>query len=77
MNRLIAVERPRQISRPAWEQSHLIFHPAEPGQTILDPRTSNMLRLDGWWKTPDGRVILVALSAPASILRLPQEISRV
>lgn len=77
MNRMIALERPRQISRPVWEQSCLIFHPAEPGQTILDPRTGNTLRLDGWWKTADGRVIRVALSAPASILRMPQELSHV
>lgn len=53
----------------------LIFHPAVPSSFIIDPRTGQLLRLDGWWKYRDGRTAYAALSAAGSILRTPEEIS--
>jgi hypothetical protein len=52
----------------------LIFHPAPPCSFVIDPRSRQLLRLDGWWKTRDGRTLYAACSAAGSILRTPEEI---
>ncbi|HVE20630.1 MAG TPA: hypothetical protein VNC39_01525 [Acidocella sp.] len=68
--------RPAIRAFPPTIAGELIFHPAAPCSLIRDPRTHQTLRLDGWWKTPDGRTLYAALSAPGSILRTAAEMEQ-
>ena len=53
--------------------SKLVFHPIAP-VNINDCKTGQTLRLDGSYKTPEGRTLFYALSHPGSILRVPGDI---
>ncbi len=50
-----------------------VFHACAPVM-VKDCKTGQMLRLDGSFKTPEGRTLFYALSSPASILRPPGDL---
>ena len=54
--------------------SSLIFHAIEPPIPLFDCVTGQTMRLDGSWKTREGRTIFYALSSPAAHLRRPGDI---